>query len=139
MSCLLTHPQTKVKAKSVLNKSSEYAAKHMFDDKEDTCWNSDQGCPQHILIDFEKPVHIEKIRIMFQGGFVGQDCLVEGSLELGKLELLSTLDNIADNNDLQSFPIDSSKEIRFFKLTFNSSTDFYGRITIYRLEAFGTS
>lgn len=44
-----------------------------------------------------------------------------------------------DNNEMQCFPIDSSSEhVQFLKISFPSSSDFYGRITIYKLEIYGT-
>jgi hypothetical protein len=46
----------------------------MFDGKNDTCWNSDQGSPQFVLVEFPKAVKVEEIRLRFQGGFVGKDC-----------------------------------------------------------------
>jgi hypothetical protein len=45
----------------------------MFDGNKNTCWNSDQGSPQFILIDFGRSVVTKKLKIMFQGGFVGQE------------------------------------------------------------------
>ena len=45
----------------------------MFDEDSDVCWNSGQGLPQFILIDFTRTVNISMVSIMFQGGFVGQD------------------------------------------------------------------
>lgn len=51
-----------------------YGKKHLFDGTEETCWNSEQGKPQWILIRFGQSVSIKEVNIMFQGGFVGQDC-----------------------------------------------------------------
>lgn len=31
----------------------QFGKKHMFDGKEATCWNSDQGLPQHVTFKFE--------------------------------------------------------------------------------------
>lgn len=45
----------------------------MFDDSQDTCWNSGSGLPQFVLIDFTRLVQVSSIHIMFQGGFVGQE------------------------------------------------------------------
>ena len=44
-----------------------------------------------------------------------------------------------DSNKLQSFPIDPEKncEATKFRILFGSSTDFFGRITIYTMELFG--
>ena len=44
----------------------------MFDGSDETCWNSHQGTPQSILLEFDKKVIVEKVTIMFQGGFVGK-------------------------------------------------------------------
>ena len=43
----------------------------MLDGKLDTCWNSDQGSPQYILMDFGRDVAVIKLNVMFQGGFAG--------------------------------------------------------------------
>ena len=51
-----------------------YGKKNLFDGTEETCWNSEQGKPQWIFLKFGQKVNIETINIMFQGGFVGQDC-----------------------------------------------------------------
>lgn len=43
-----------------------------------------------------------------------------------------------DNNKMQSFSINHNKTIsNNIKLLFNSSTDFYGRVTIYDLDIQG--
>lgn len=126
----------------------------------DTCWNSDQGIPQTILIDFEKIVKLNQICIMFQGGFVGHEGLIEVGLDsINALTHLCNIQNIDDSNDVQilfsastisnsclklstidSNNTDVSQDIfcRYLKLTFTSSTDFYGRITVYKLDIYGT-
>lgn len=72
-SILLTgNNKQKCKVSSTLNKSIEFSSKNMFDNDINTCWNSDQGSPQSILIDFQRLVKIQFINITFQGGFVGQ-------------------------------------------------------------------
>ncbi len=45
----------------------------MFVEDSDTCWNSDQGLPQYVFIDFQKMVQVNSIHLTFQGGFVGQE------------------------------------------------------------------
>jgi len=67
----------KHRVSSTLNRLAEYASKHMFDGRDDTCWNSDQGSPQYILFEFASRVVVSRVRVMFQGGFVGQDAVVE--------------------------------------------------------------
>jgi hypothetical protein len=49
----------------------------MFDGNEDTCWNSHQGSPQFILLEFKDPVVPVEITAVFQGGFVGQDAVID--------------------------------------------------------------
>ena len=61
----------KIRTSSVLKRSGEFAGKNMADGKEETCWNSDQGSPQWILIEFPGAVTLSRVCIMFQGGFVG--------------------------------------------------------------------
>ena len=139
MSYLLTSSQTKCKASSVLNRSALYAAKNMFDGSLDTCWNSDKGLPQTIAINFEHLVSLSSISFMFQGGFVGVSGLVEASVNpLDQYILLTTLDNnIENSNELQVLPLPPSANFQYLRITFTSSTDFYGRITIYKLEVYG--
>ena len=61
-----------IKVSSVLNRQvSEYGKNFMFDGREDTCWNSDQGTPQWVRITFDSTKYITKLQLMFQGGFVG--------------------------------------------------------------------
>ena len=42
-----------------------------------------QGSPQWVQIGFPDAVQVEAIHIKFQGGFVGQDCSIEGMLAEG--------------------------------------------------------
>eukprot|EP01038_Epipyxis_sp_PR26KG_P014365 gene14365-19267_t len=117
----------KQKVSSVLNGSAEFSSKFMFDNNLDTCWNSDQGSPQFIIIDFLKPVSIHLLKIMFQGGFVGQECVIEVGDNVSSLLPIHQLDVIEDSNEMQSFPITSCPSLhRFMKIIFNQSTDFYG-------------
>jgi len=138
---LLTSPATKCKASSVLNKSSQYAAKHMFDENLDSCWNSDQGIPQILVIDFERIVSLSFIKIMFQGGFVGADGIIEVcSRKEDSFEKISEFHNLFDSNAVQTIPIASSDariNCRYVRITFTSSSDFYGRIVVYSLNIFG--
>jgi hypothetical protein len=66
----------RVKASSTLNRSLEFSAKNMFDGDVNTCWNSDKGDTQSILIDFGRRVRVKRLVLTFQGGFVGQVCEV---------------------------------------------------------------
>ena len=119
------------KVSSVLNKNvKEFGKKFLFDDREDTCWNSDQGTPQFIYLTFDPSVkNVRELQIQFQGGFVGKDCHV----------VVNDKDPVPffpeDSNRLQTFKFEF-EEVQTMKIVFNSSTDFFGRITIYQLKLF---
>jgi len=119
------------KVSSVLNKNvKEFGKKFLFDDREDTCWNSDQGTPQFIYLTFDPSVkNVRELQIQFQGGFVGKDCHV----------VVNDKDPVPffpeDSNKLQTFKFEF-EEVQTMKIVFNSSTDFFGRITIYQLKLF---
>jgi hypothetical protein len=132
----------KIRTSSVLKRSGEFAGKNMADGKEETCWNSDQGSPQWILIEFLGAVALSRVRIMFQGGFVGQDALIQVGEEdsAEALRVVASLEGgvIEDSNEMQTFDLaESDNAGRFVRITFPSSTDFYGRVTIYSLELWG--
>ena len=44
----------------------------MFDGNDESCWNSHQGSPQWIILEFKKKMKIYAVNIMFQGGFAGK-------------------------------------------------------------------
>ncbi|EKU22089.1 nuclear receptor 2c2-associated protein [Nannochloropsis gaditana CCMP526] len=69
--------KTKVKVSSVLHRNvREFGAAHMFDGSSDSCWNSDQGTPQWIVLRFLRPVLVCRLLLMFQGGFAGKEMQV---------------------------------------------------------------
>jgi hypothetical protein len=137
-SVLLTGPNTKIKARTVLNKAAEFAARNVFDGKPDTCYNSDQGTPQYLLLDLEKSVAVDKIEVMFQGGFVGQDVAIELGSSIDDLTVIGVWETIKYNNEQQSISL-SRGEVngRYLKLNIPRTTDFYGRVTIYSLAVYG--
>eukprot|EP00056_Hartaetosiga_gracilis_P007330 m.106857 g.106857 ORF g.106857 m.106857 type:complete len:167 (+) comp12683_c1_seq3:1610-2110(+) len=126
----------KIRVSSVLNgDATQFGKQFLCDGKEDTCWNSEQGSPQFIEMKFDDPQVVKQLKIMFQGGFAGKNCIVEGKrskddeyVELGRffpedINYEQTFNDINENNTLCSY----------LKITFADSTDFYGRITIYTL------
>ncbi|XP_065060144.1 nuclear receptor 2C2-associated protein-like [Rhopilema esculentum] len=126
----------KIRVSSVLNKNvKQYGKKFMFDGKEDTCWNSDQGQQQVIGFQSSCPVLINEIQIQFQGGFAGKECELEMQSEDGKVTTFNFYPE--DINQMQIFPVPSTVLTSSFKLNFNTSTDFFGRIIIYQLKLFG--
>jgi hypothetical protein len=68
MANFLNLKEARLKVSSVLDRNvKEYGKNFLTDGREDTCWNSDQGSPQFIIIDFEKEVSINQIQLMFLG------------------------------------------------------------------------
>lgn len=122
------------KVSSVLNKNvKEFGKKFLFDGREDTCWNSDQGTPQFISISFAQPQKLSSLQIQFQGGFVGKSCqvLAPGTQPEKLIDIYPE-----DSNKLQTFALDFETPIDNIKIVFSESTDFFGRITIYQLKLF---
>ena len=134
----------KIRASSVLNKSSDFQAKNMFID-DDSCWNSDGGSGENqgqwLLFDFlGKEVQLSTVSIMFQGGFVGQEGTIEflDSREGDHKRTINMdeIQRIEDCNDLQTWGFEASAA-KLIRINFPSSTDFYGRVTIYKLSLIG--
>ncbi|GMF10073.1 unnamed protein product [Phytophthora lilii] len=103
-----------------------------------SCWNSAQGSPQQVQVMFHRVVDVAKLAIMFQGGFVGQDVQmhVKRAASTEQWEEVDVDVDPEDSNDLQEFQC-PLKQVEAIALTFQRSTDFYGRVVIYRLEVRG--
>lgn len=94
-------------------------------------------------IDFHRPVQVSELRLQFQGGFVGMDCIVyqknDETTDWEECEDLF-IDPI-DSNEVQTFESDAddamSGKCSSLRIEFGRSTDFYGRIVIYSLEVWG--
>ncbi|KAG8221837.1 hypothetical protein J437_LFUL003471 [Ladona fulva] len=118
---------------SVLNKDvKSYGKKHLFDGNEDSCWNSDQGTPQWIAIEFTDIIKVESYRIQFQGGFVGTNCVLKITDDCGSTHIENFYPE--DVNSVQNFSLKEPRLAKSLKFVFNSSTDFFGRIVVYKLE-----
>lgn len=128
----------KCKVSSTQESSGNFSKQNMFDDSEDTCWYSKPGSNQFIILAFDKPVVLAQIKIMFQGGFVGTTTLVESERsQLGWVGLCEAF-HLEDGNALQTLSLPSDGvAYQMYRINFVSSSDFYGRITIYKLEVFG--
>ena len=75
---------------------------------------------------------------MFQGGFAGRHVQISSSPSSEAAELTAITDIYpADNNAEQVFVIPPSPPAARIKVTFIESTDFYGRITVYKLDLIG--
>lgn len=104
-----------------------------------SCWNSAQGRPQYVHVYFHRVVSVASLDFMFQGGFVGQQVQVHFK-QSGENALweMATIDiDPIDSNDLQTFAC-ALPHIQALAFTFQRSTDFYGRVVIYRLQVWGT-
>lgn len=122
-----------------------YGPKNVLDGSDETCWNSDQGAPQWIELAFPAPLAPAAVVLTFQGGFVGQDCDVEGVLPPEAPGAAPRRVHVAhlepdDVNSQQVFaladgiPAGGVVALRF---TFGKSTDFYGRVTLYGIDLLG--
>ncbi len=56
-----------------------YGALHVLDGREDTCWNSDGGSSQELVLTLARASAVRALELVFQGGFAGQDMRVEGA------------------------------------------------------------
>jgi len=118
---------------STLNRDTkQFGKKFLFDGRNETCWNSDQGSPQWVSLEFEQPVTVSSFALQFQGGFVGKECEVEVE---GSTKVMDFYPE--DSNKIQTFYLkERMNNLKKIRIAFNSSTDFYGRITLYKLELF---
>ncbi|NXW85323.1 NR2CA protein, partial [Alopecoenas beccarii] len=122
---------------SVLNRDvKQFGKKHMFDASEETCWNSDQGTSQWVTLDFPGTVRVSQLHIQFQGGFSSRLCTLEGCRAGQEPVKISDL-YPEDTNAMQiSFAVEETV-LDKLKITFENSTDFFGRIVVYHLGVLG--
>jgi len=152
---LLSYPSTgtTAKASSVLNKDAkQYGANNALDNKnESTCWNSDgqaDGSTEHsFIVNFHRRVNIACIALQFQGGFVAQECQLHTTKvsSEGKVRWVEIGDAYVEPenvNDLQKFDLEECENgddlnCDAIKMIFSESTDFYGRMILYKIEVHG--
>ncbi|CAG0881603.1 unnamed protein product, partial [Cyprideis torosa] len=132
-----------IRVSSVLNKDAkQFGKQNLIDASEETCWNSENGLPQWISLEFSCNVVIEAISLQFQGGFVGQDCqlfLASSRNDLTSASSLAMTFDPQDCNRKQTFALPSQHSgVRYMRLIFRKSTDFFGRVTIYDLDILGS-
>ncbi|NXI35336.1 NR2CA protein, partial [Galbula dea] len=131
---------TATRVSSVLNRDvKQFGKKHMFDTSEETCWNSDQGTCQWVTLEFPCTVKVSQLHIQFQGGFSSRLCTLEGCRTGEELVKIAAL-YPEDINAMQiSFPAGGVEEtvLDQLKITFENSTDFFGRIVVYHLGVLG--
>ncbi len=126
------------KVSSVLNrKVKEFGKRHLFDGRDDTCWNSEQGSPQWVRLAFPRAVRVAAVRVMFQGGFAGRHCWLEASADGGRTYRRSLEFFPEDGNGAQTFPLPEEESGDAFRLVFGESSDLFGRVTVYHLQLLG--
>lgn len=138
MSSLLANSKFQSRVSSILNKDiQQYGKSYMFDSNDETCWCSDQGTPQWVAVAFPSAVEVDCIQIQFQGGFVGKDC----QIIVTKNDDMKDVTDIypEDVNTLQTFKLNSGKQCKKLTVNFSTSTDFFGRIIIYKFDILGST
>ncbi|XP_008305505.1 nuclear receptor 2C2-associated protein [Cynoglossus semilaevis] len=129
--------ETQSRVSSVLNRDvKQFGKKFMFDNDEETCWNSDQGECQWVSLEFPKTVKVSELKVQFQGGFSAKTCRLEGCQREKDFTAIGHF-YPEDNNSLQSFPIQEAPPVDKVKIIFENSADFFGRIIVYSLDILG--
>jgi hypothetical protein len=117
-----------------------------------TCWNS-EGNPKgktssHLIIQFGREVIPMELSLQFQAGFVAEELKVYRSVSPGEAESneeqpwiqIDDAYEVDDDHEVQSFPLaDQGSDVKAsaLKLVFDECTDFYGRVTVYKLQVWG--
>uniref|UniRef100_K7GHV2 Nuclear receptor 2C2-associated protein n=1 Tax=Pelodiscus sinensis TaxID=13735 RepID=K7GHV2_PELSI len=128
--------ETVSRVSSVLNRDAkQFGKKHLFDGSEETCWNSDQGSSQWVTLEFPQTVKVSQIQLQFQGGFASQLCTLEGCRKGDELVKIAEF-YPEDIHALQIFRTEEAT-LDKLKITFENSTDFFGRVVVYRLGVLG--
>ncbi|XP_071512029.1 nuclear receptor 2C2-associated protein-like [Diadema antillarum] len=139
MAASLTQTAVTSRVSSVLNRDvKQFGKKFLFDNNEETCWNSDQGKPQWVYVEFQEPSHLKELHLQFQGGFASKTCWVEGSLQGDDASKVMDF-YPKDDNTLQIFHFPDGTRASSVKIVFAESTDFFGRITLYKLDILGSA
>ena len=96
------------------------------------CWLTLQGSPQWVSVEFEEGASLSSVSLQFQGGFCGKECEIEINGDQKVMDFFPE-----DNNRVQSFSFPELKvDVKKVRVIFKSSSDFYGRITLYSLELY---
>ena len=126
-------------ASSTLNEDEDtYGAQHCIDQEALTCWNSDGGSPQQLTLQLAAAATVAAVELTFQGGFVGQAMQLAtcspGSAEWSAAGSFEP----EDCNVAQLFQLPQQRSgVLQLRITFGGSTDFYGRVTIYKAVCLG--
>jgi hypothetical protein len=85
---------------------------------------------------FRAPVAVDRLRMVFQGGFAALEVRVEHRAKKSDVWSLGAVCGMDDANLAQdvALAVGSCTELR---LVFLRTADFYGRVALYTLDAFG--
>uniref|UniRef100_A0A0P4W3H7 F5/8 type C domain-containing protein n=2 Tax=Scylla olivacea TaxID=85551 RepID=A0A0P4W3H7_SCYOL len=132
--------ESQCRVSSVLGRNTrELGKQHLFDGSAETCWNSDQGVPQWVALRWSSPVQVTTIIAQFQGGFCGAaNTVVEVPQGEGSNEWHTAHSwPLEDVGTPQTLHLPEPLTTTSLRLTFPSSTDFFGRIIMYKLDVLG--
>jgi len=126
-------------ASTVLQKNNKlYGAQNALIDKDANCWNSDQGEKQFFIIKFGRSVLAQKLCMEFQAGFASE--FIRVFFKKKNASQWEELDEYEpeDSLQLQSFQFKATVECTELRVDFEDCRDFYGRITVYRIQIWGS-
>ena len=157
-------PIARCSASSTLGGDEEaYGAGNVADGREDTCWNSDGGAAQALVLTLAaRAASVAALELVFQGGFVGQEMRVAGRADACSSSECSSGGGDAaaaacacagaalaeaelgrfqplDANEPQRFALARAGPVRELRVSFTGSTDFYGRVVVYAARVYGSS
>ena len=135
----IQHLIEKIRVSSVLNRDvKQFGKQNLIDGDEESCWNSDKGENQSIIIKFKNDVMISEICMKFQGGF---------SAKLATIDVCDENDthstqeaHLSDSSELQKVAfVKKVKAGGNLKITLTNCTDTFGRVTMYTLDIRGSA
>ena len=106
------------------------------------CWNSEGSSDGNkecfFVVDFGRKVKVVELRIQFQAGFSAELMTVLKQKNIDERYEVIDEHEVDDEHNLQTFVLEESDDVSALKLVFEEFTDFYGRVTIYQLQAWGS-
>lgn len=121
---------------SVFGKDTRsYGKQFLLDGNEETCWHSDGSAPHWIQVTFKRAAQLNSISFMFQGGFAPKTIRINVQRDKQWLDLPCVF-YPENSNRWQHFECPSNDQVvgETYRLIFEESTDFYGRIVVYGLQ-----
>lgn len=134
-----------IRASSVLDEDDTYAPSALLLGGDDACWRSGGGGAQWLTLHFPAPgARVRALELVFQGGFAGAPMHVDVSADeadgAADGEAWARAASFApeDSNDAQRFELPAeARGVRALRLAFPASSDFFGRVVLYRVSVFG--